>query len=94
MLQRRPDTDNGYHYQQTQQQWPGQRGHLAVQLILGLHNQPGAAQQRIGQNQAHAAEQRKRRQPRQLRAAISTIGHFKAVDERPEYYTLAEGRQE
>ncbi|MCY1436551.1 hypothetical protein D9M71_526800 [compost metagenome] len=65
--------------------------HLLLQAAFGLHDQPGAAQQRIGGDQAQAAEQREGREPVQGTAGIGAVHHRDAFDEGPQGHALEEG---
>ncbi|CPR48683.1 Uncharacterised protein [Salmonella enterica subsp. enterica serovar Bovismorbificans] len=65
-----------------------------MQRIFAFHNQPGSAQQRVGDNQTDAAEQVKRRQPVKLRTAKGSPFHLKTAHHRPHHNPLGKGRQD
>ncbi|MNN48167.1 hypothetical protein D3C81_1626300 [compost metagenome] len=68
--------------------------HLQLQRPFGLHDQPGAAQQGVGDDQAQAAEQAERGQPVERATGIVAVDDLEALDERAQCNTLEEGRNQ
>ncbi|MNT59538.1 hypothetical protein D3C72_1970590 [compost metagenome] len=65
--------------------------HLQLQLAFGFHDQPGAAKQGVGNDQAQAAEQAKRCQPVQGATGIAAVDYLEAFDKGAQRHTLEEG---
>ncbi len=94
MRQRRPQADDPGDQQHRPDQWRPQVVHALLQVAGGLHDQPRAAQQGIGDDQRQPAEHRERRQPVQRPTSICPVGDRKAVDERPQCNALEESRHQ
>ncbi|MNS64465.1 hypothetical protein D3C72_975920 [compost metagenome] len=91
MGQRRPDADHGNDTQQSPDEIGRVTVHLFLQAAFGLHDQPGATQLRISQQQRKAAKQWERPQPVEWATGIHVVLHRNAIEERPKGDALGEG---
>ncbi|MNI22167.1 hypothetical protein D3C73_757190 [compost metagenome] len=90
----RPHTDHTNHRQQQPRQGPGEQAHPRFEHAFGLDQQPGAAEQRISDDQTDTAEQRKRCQPVQRTAGELAIDHRDAGNVSADHHALGKGRQQ
>ncbi|MNN28634.1 hypothetical protein D3C81_1422130 [compost metagenome] len=78
--QRRPHTQDRDDCHQQECQRPGVMAHARFKHAFGLDQQPGAAQQRISNDQAQAAKQWKWRKPVKSAAHEHPIDHWNPSD--------------
>ncbi|MNP22510.1 hypothetical protein D3C76_1151840 [compost metagenome] len=65
--------------------------HLLLQRPFGLHDQPGAPQQGVGNDQPHPTEQAERGQPVEGATGKMAVDHLEAFEEGAQGHALEEG---
>src|ERR1700704_379346 len=69
-----------------------QRFESVLQFAFGLHDEPGAAEQAVGHDEADACEETERTQPVKTAAVVGGLSHFETVDEGAQRDALRERR--
>src|SRR5258705_10890836 len=69
-----------------------QRLESVLQFAFGLHDEPGAAEQGIGHDEAEAREETEWTEPIKTAAVVGSSRHLEAVDEGAQRDALREGR--
>src|SRR5271166_808878 len=83
MDERRPDADNGDDRKKGERDRPGEFDHPPLQISFCLHDEPGAAEQGIGDDEAKAGKQAERRDPIESAASVGRSFDLESVDNRP-----------
>ena len=85
---RRPQADRRHEGEHREQQPRGLRARAVGQRPLGLHRQPGRAEQRIAERHAEPAQQRERRRPVERAAGVGAVLDRDALDHAAEDHAL------
>src|SRR5258708_7227233 len=92
MRERGPHAHDDDRRDKDERQRRRQRFESALQFAFGLHDEPGAAKQGIGHDQADTCEETEWTQPVRTAAVVGGPGHLEAVDEGAHRDALRERR--
>ncbi|MNT20205.1 hypothetical protein D3C72_1555060 [compost metagenome] len=91
--ERRPQADDAHGGDCAERAFEGEAASPVRQVAMGLHDQPGGAEQRIADDDGDAGDDRERCQPVPPTAGIGAIFDRNALNQRPERDALREGGQ-